>query len=129
MKKIALTEFARPRLFPSVPRANTIQDITAEEFEVYLNAHEPLQVLDGYAPFCKLYVYRNWTSTKALTVPITDENRHLLRSAYDARNDRELAVLTRWFEGVVPPIAEYLIPILYSQEQMAVEGTPMTFAR
>lgn len=122
---ITLTEFARPRLFPTEPRANTIQDITAEEFEAHLNTHEPLKVLDGYAPFCKLFVYPNWTSTKSLTVPITDENRHLLRSDYDARNDKELAVLTRWFEGVTPPVANYLIPILYSREQMAKEGTPV----
>ena len=123
--RIVLTDFARPRLFPTTPRANTIQDISASEFERYLNAHEPLQVLDGYAPFCKLFVYRNWTSTKALTIPITDENKHLLRSDYEARNDRELAVLTRWFEGVTPPVASYLIPILYSREQMAAEGTPI----
>ena len=35
--RIAMTEFARPRLFPREPRPNTIQDITAEEFERYLN--------------------------------------------------------------------------------------------
>ena len=122
---IVLTEFARPRLFPTVPRANTIQDISAEEFVTYLNTHEPLKVLEGYAPFCKLYVYRNWTSTKALTIPITDENRHLLQSGYEARNDNELGVLTRWFENVSPPIANYIIPILYSREQMAKEGSPV----
>ena len=77
---IVLTEFARPRLFPREPRRNTIQDITAADFERYLNEHEPLMVLDGYAPFCKLHVHRNWTSTRCLAVPITDDNRHLLRS-------------------------------------------------
>ncbi len=81
---IVLTEFARPRLFPAQPRRNTIQDITAEEFERYLNEHEPLKVLPGYAPFCVLHVHRNWTSTRCLTVPITDANRHLLRSDYEA---------------------------------------------
>ena len=119
---IVLTPFARPRLFPKERRANTIQDCTAEEFERYLNQHEPLKVLDGYAPFCKLHVYRNWTSTRCLTVPITEANRHLLRSGYEARNKAELPVLVRWFEGVEPPVAEYLIVILYSCEQMAKEG-------
>jgi len=122
---IHLTDFARARLFPRQRRANTIQDITAEEFEAYLNAHPPLQVLDGYAPFCKLYVYRNWTSTRCLTVPITDQNRHLLRSAYEARNRQELPVLVRWFEGVEPPVANYLLVILYSREQLEKEGTPI----
>ncbi|ROU06664.1 DUF3228 family protein [Lysobacter enzymogenes] len=120
---IILTDFARPRLFPREPRRNTIQDITAEEFERHLNEVPPLMVLDGYAPFCKLHVHRNWTSTRCLTVPITDENRHLLRSGYEARTKDELPVLVRWFEGVDPPVAEYLIVILYSREQLAKEGT------
>lgn len=122
---IALTDFARPRLFPREPRRNTIQDISAAEFERYLNAHAPLKVLDGYAPFCKLHVHRNWTSTKCLSVPITDANRHLLRSDYEARNSEELPVLVRWFEGLEPPVANFLIPILYSREQLAKEGSPI----
>src|SRR5690606_32591426 len=120
---IVLTDFARPRLFPREPRRNTIQDCTPEQFEQHLNAVAPERVLDGYAPFCKLHVHRNWTSTRCLTVPITADNRHLLRSDYEARNSSELPVLVRWFEGVEPPRAEYLIVILYSQEQLAKEGT------
>ena len=115
---IVLTEFARPRLFPREPRRNTLQDIGAEAFERHLNIHPPLQVLDGYAPFCKLHVHRNWTSTRCLTVPITDANRHLLRSAYEARAKEELPVLVRWFEGVEPPVASYLVVILYSRDGM-----------
>jgi hypothetical protein len=88
--RIVLTEFARPRLFPREPRRNTIQDITAAQFERHLNEHSPLKILDGYAPFCKLHVYRNWTSTRCLAVAITAANRHLLRSAYEARNSSEL---------------------------------------
>jgi len=122
---IVLTEFARPRLFPRERRRNTIQDCSAEAFEAYLNTHAPLCVLDGYAPFCKLFVYRNWTSTKCLTIPITDDNAHLLKSGYEARNTSELPVLTRWFEGVDPPVADYLIVILYDRAQMAKEGTPV----
>ncbi len=120
---IALTDFAIARLFPRQKRSNTIQDCTAAEFERYLNAHTPLKVLDGYAPFCKLHVHSNWTSTRCLTIPITPDNRHQLRSAYEARNSSELAVLTRWFEGVEAPRAGYLIPILYSRAQLQKEGT------
>lgn len=122
---ITLTEFARTRLFPREPRRNTIQDITAVEFERHLNAEPPLKVLDGYAPFCKLHVHRNWTSTRCLTVPVTDRNRHLLRSAYEARTREELPVLVRWFEGIEPPVADYLLVILYSREQLAREHTPI----
>ncbi|WP_022977529.1 DUF3228 family protein [Nevskia ramosa] len=122
---IVLTPFARPRLFPKKPRPNTIQDISAAEFEQHLNRHEPDRVLDGYAPFCKLHVHRNWTSTRCLTVPISDSNRHLLKSAYEARNQDELPVLTRWLEGVQAPIANWLVVILYSREQLAREGSPI----
>lgn len=119
---IVLTTFARARLFPGERRANTIQDCTPEAFERHLNVESPLKMLDGYAPFCKLHVHRNWTSTRCLTVPITDDNRHLLRSAYEARTRDELPVLVRWFEGVEPPVAGYFVVILYSREQLAKEG-------
>ena len=120
---IVLTDFARPRLFPREPRRNTIQDCTPDAFERRLNEATPLKVLEGYAPFCKLHVHRNWTSTRCLAVPITDANRHLLRSGYEARTKDELPVLVRWFEGIEPPVAEYLVPILYSRDQLAREGT------
>lgn len=120
--RIILTDFARTRLFPREPRRNTIQDCTPEAFERHLNDTPPVKVLPGYAPFCQLHVHRNWTSTRCFAVPITDGNRHLLRSAYEARTDAELPVLVRWFEGVEPPVADYLIVILYSREQLAKEG-------
>ncbi len=122
---IVLTEFACPRLFPTEPRRNTVQDCTPDAFVRRLNDETPVAVLDGYAPFCKLHVHRNWTSTRCMTIPIDDENRRFLRSAYEARTTDELPVLVRWFEGVEPPVADYLIAILYSREQMAKEGTPI----
>jgi hypothetical protein len=122
---IVLTPFARTRLFPRAARRNAIQDCTPEQFERQLNDATPLRVLDGYAPFCKLHVHPNWTSTRCLTVPITEANRHLLRSGYEARSREELPVLVRWFEGVAPPVAAYLLPILYSREQLAREGAPI----
>ena len=123
--RIVMTDFALPRLFPRVPRRNTIQDVTARQFEHHLNEQPPLKVLPGYAPFCSLHVHRNWTTTRCLTIPVTDANRHRLRTAYEARNSAELPVLVRWFEGIEPPVAEYLIPILYSREQLAAEGSPI----
>lgn len=122
---IVLTPFARARLFPREPRGNTIQDCTPETFQQRLNDEAPFKVLDGYAPFCQLHVHRNWTSTRCLTVPITDANRHQLRCAYEARTRAELPVLVRWFEGVQPPVANWLLVILYSREQLAKEGEPI----
>ena len=122
---LVLTDFARPRLFPADGRRTAIQDCTPDEFVARLNAEPPVRVLDGYAPFCKLHVHRNWTSTKCSVIPVTDANRHLLRSAYEARTREELPVLVRWFEGLEPPVAQYLVPILYDRAQMAKEGTPI----
>lgn len=122
---IVLTPFAQARLFPRERRGNTIQDCTPAEFERRLDADAPFAVLQGYAPFCRLHVHRNWTSTRCLTVPITAQNRHLLRSAYEARTKAELPVLVRWFEGVEPAVANWLVAILYSREQLAKEGAPI----
>ena len=122
---IVLTEFARQRLFPSDGRRTAIQDCTPAQFEARLNAEAPERILPGYAPFCRLHVHRNWTSTKCSVVPLTDANRVHLRTAYEARTRDELPVLVRWFEGIEPPVAAYLVPILYSHEQMAKEGTPI----
>ncbi|MCS3845866.1 hypothetical protein GGR70_000801 [Xanthomonas campestris] len=122
---IVLTPFARPRLFPRDGRRNAIQDCTPEQFIQRLNDETPVRVIEGYAPFCRLHAHRNWTSTRCLTVPITDANRHQLRSGYEARNSQELPVLVRWFEGVEPPVATYLLPILYSRDQLAKEGSPI----
>jgi hypothetical protein len=116
---IVLSEFARQRLFGAELR---ILGPGADEFESELNQREPQAVLDGYAPFCKLHVHRNWTATPVGAIEITPENQHLLRSAYEARTAEELPVLTRWFEGLEPPKAGYLIAILYSREQMSREG-------
>ncbi len=122
---ITLTSFARTRLFPREPRRNTIQDCTPETFERRLNEQAPSKVLDGYAPFCKLHVHRNWTTTRSLTLPITAQNRDLMRSGYEARSRNELPVLVRWFEDIEPPIANWLIVILYSREQLAREASPI----
>lgn len=123
---ITLSQFARQRLFPGPSRMDKIQGTTPEAFEAWVNAHKPLDVLDGYAPFCKLFVYQNWTDTRVMAVKITQANRHLLRSAYEARVKEELPVLTRWFEGLTgdhaPPKAKYLLVIVYDREQMHKEG-------
>ena len=122
---IVLTEFARGRLFPADGRRTAIQDCTPDAFVHHLNQHAPLKILDGYAPFCKLHVHRNWTSTRCSVIAITPDNDHQLRSAYEARTRQELPVLVRWFEGLEPAVANYLLPILYSRAQLAREDTPI----
>ncbi len=112
---IVLTQFARTRLFPRERRRNAIQDCTPEQFIQRINDETPVRVIEGYAPFCQLHVHRNWTSTRCLTAPISDDNRHQLRSGYEARSTQELPVLVRWFEGVEPPVAVYLLDVYKRQ--------------
>lgn len=122
---IVLTGFARARLFPREPRASAIQDCDADAFVARLNAEAPVAVLAGYAPFCRLHVHPNWTSTRCSVIAIDDSNCQHLRSGYEARTREELPVLVRWFEGCTPPRARYLVPILYDRAQLAREGTPI----
>ena len=126
---IELTDFARRRLFPGDGRRTAIQDITPEAFVARLNAEPPVRVIDGYAPFCKLHVHRNWTSTKCSVIAIDDGNRHRLRSAYEARTPAELPVLVRWFDGLEPPVANYLVPILYDREPRHAGETKYPFSK
>jgi hypothetical protein len=82
----------------------------------------------GYAPFCKHVFVRNpFASVKTAVLAITPENSHLLRSAYEARTEKELPVLQRWFDassalGGAMPTAKYLDVILYSREQIREEN-------
>lgn len=120
--RIVLTEFARTRLFGEEAGGPRIRGCDAGAFVDHLTAHPPERLLAGYAPFCQLAVYRNWTATPVSALPITSANAHLLRSAYEARTPAELPVLTRWLEGIEAPVAAYLLVILYSAEQLATEG-------
>lgn len=68
-------------------------------------------------------------------LPITKENEQCLRTRYEARNDKELPVLTRYFdrelllegkeESDVFPVAKYIDLILYSREQIEKENAAM----
>jgi hypothetical protein len=87
---IVLTEFARPRLFPRVPRPNTIRDITAEAFERHLNEHEPLAVLPGCATTANS---RCWCAARRASMPA---QRGVLE------RERELALVPPWHRRRVP---------------------------
>lgn len=52
-------------------------------------------LVDGYAPFCKHVFVPNFVGAKVGSLKVTDDNKHLLRSAYTRRRPEELAVLTR----------------------------------
>lgn len=68
-------------------------------------------LIDGYAPFCKHLFMPNFDDTiRDGSVEITAENEHLMKTAYEARNEKELPVLVRFFPGesLTPPVSKYL---------------------
>ena len=82
-----------------------------------------IDILDGYAPFCKLLVTTNMTDAKTGTLPITLENYQYLRSGYSARRKTEFSVLSRWLDlPLGKPKAKYIISVLYSKEQIDKES-------
>ena len=87
-----------------------------------------VQLKDGYAPFCKHLFIENFTNTPAQAIAITEDNKGLLQSGYEARTSSELAVLMRWFPAAsVPalPPARFLDLILYSKAQIQIENEAM----
>lgn len=122
--QVELTQFCMQRHFAVDRPGTVITDQTPAQFLNELNRqlkNGTAKVVDGYADFCKLIFVKNWTNAKAGTLPITDENRHLLKSDYKARTEGELPVLMRWFEGIDAPVAEWLCVVVYSKEQLEKE--------
>lgn len=132
---IVLTQFAADRHFDPDKAGTTITDRSAEQFgqEIRECSDKPMP---GYAPFCKLLFMRNWTNAHVGTIPILPHTERFLKSGYSAREENELPVLVRWFEGIpietpellardfiTIPRAEYLCLVLYSKEHLAKEGT------
>jgi len=128
---IVLSDFVKKILFDPYNGGTCITDRSPETFEkemdTYLRANSShgmlLETIEGYAPFCKLFVFKNWTNAIAGTMPINPLSRHLLYSDYVARNDKELPVLVRCIESNNIPTAKYLIVVAYDSEQMAKEGS------
>jgi hypothetical protein len=113
-------------------------NISIQKFEEIANSRfDASDLQDGYAPFCKhLFLENDFTDARVNVLPITKENEHCLRSKYEARNDKELPVLTRYFSrelleqnksgnGDVFRVAKYLDLILYSREQINKENEAM----
>lgn len=127
---IKITNFAKERHFDPKGAFTKITDMTPEGFEKELNFKLSSQnletfpkILEGYGDFCKLIVVENFTNAKIGSLPINISNYQYLRTGYSARNNRELPVLSRWFELPLPvPLAEYLVVVVYSKEQLDKEG-------
>jgi len=81
------------------------------------------KLLDGYAPFCKLLMVKNFCKVKTGTMKITNENFIYLRSGYKSRVANELPVLSRWFDlPLGAQEANYISIVLYNKEQLMKES-------
>lgn len=112
----------------------TVFTTSISEFEDIANARwDESKLVDGYAPFCKhIFIKNDFTDAEVNVLEINHENEKFLRTNYEARNSKELPVLTRFFpkELVVSddkplPKAKYLDLILYSREQIMKENEAM----
>ena len=121
--RIAITDFALRNWEPDASGTRML-GIAPETLVERCNAAlaQGADLVPGYAPFCKHLFLENDTATRCGFSPITDANRHLLRSGYRARRESERAVLERWFEGMEAPRAEWLDVILYSHAQLVAEA-------
>jgi len=132
--KIVLPEFALSH-FDGTKHSPAIPGITPEQFRTEINERVPVQVEKGYAPFCSLIWFENWTNAQAGIVPLTNEALPFIRTEYEARRETELPVLTRYLElpalirdssdGNLILRAKYLCVIVYDKDQMAKEGSPI----
>jgi hypothetical protein len=120
---IKLTDFAKRHFDQNFNGTKVLVDMKV--FENYISKTRPHKIMDGYADFCKILVYRNTENmVRTGTMKISLETFPYIRSGYSARTSSELPVLHRWLElpnGIQPPIAEYLIVIVYSKEQLEKE--------
>lgn len=108
------------------------------EFEKIINDYytsnissNPSILKSGYAPFCKHLFIKNFIpDLSSTTVTITDKNSHLIRTAYEARTEKELPVLRRYIlkedlDESHKQASLFLDVILYSKEQITLENKAM----
>ena len=147
LKNIRVTKFGS-RHFDRKFGGTKILDVSIGEFENHINdgihsyndikecanrgiphhissvyGAEVVDVIDGYAPFCKLLVVKNFTEAKTGTLPIKPEYQSYIRHGFSSRRDSELAVESVWIDmpRMFVPKADYLVVVLYSREQIEQE--------
>ena len=108
-----------------------------KEFEKIVNDHyvknlnEGINILKpGYAPFCKHIFIKNFISDLTPSaIEISDNVKHLIKTTYEARTEKELPVLRRYIN--ITDVKDKLNPavfldvILYSKEQITLEDQSM----
>lgn len=93
--------------------------------DLYIKGH-PLK--DGYAPFCKHMFIENFIKdVYPSTIEINESSSLLIKTAFEARTDKELPVLRRFVNKTDVQLtpAKYLDVILYSKSQIIEENKAM----
>ena len=84
-----------------------------------------IKLEDSQWDFCKYLIFKNtFNEIKSSVTKINLNIYPYIRSAYSSRTPDELPVLSRWVElppGFELPIAEYIVIVLYSREQLLKE--------
>ncbi|KAJ1412251.1 hypothetical protein B484DRAFT_455411 [Ochromonadaceae sp. CCMP2298] len=84
-------------------------------------------MVDGYAPFCKHVFIPNFADMDCGYAEINTQNTPLIESCYEARTEKELAVLIQYIDRtkITAPKATHMDIILYSREQITKENLAM----
>lgn len=99
LKKIVLDPFCFKQFDKS--KTNLFINYNMEDFTEKINSYyienKDKCLKDGYAPFCKHIFIENFTDAPVGYLKITSDNEHLIRTSYEARTEKELPVLRRFF--------------------------------
>lgn len=122
---VGLAPFAEKH-FPTQGNRNAMIKAPIEEFLAFVNsaiAQGKTLEKKSSMDFCRYVFIPNFTQAQPSHVRIDNTNAQWLRSAYKAREERELPVLERWFSFPVPlEPSRFLMFILYSREQLEKEA-------
>ncbi len=127
--KIQYTSFVL-RQFAEKFAGTNLSKVDQDKFLEHVNFHANIagnksrstKLIDGKWDFLKYLIFENWDKRiKQQVVPITDQNRNKIKSDYKARTPEELPVLSRYIELKKLPMANYIVVVLYSREQLLKE--------
>lgn len=122
---IAIAPFAEKN-FLSEGKRKAMINAPIQGFVDFVNSViESKQVIERSSnmDFCRYLFVPNFTDAQPSHLRIENSNAQWLRSAYEARTEKELPVLIRWFDLPVKlEPAKMLMLILYSREQLLKEA-------
>jgi len=138
--KIEITKFAQRHWFKD-GSGTKLTDWPLDQFKDYINSIDPIVDSGGtkfrHVPYIKHHP--EWSFCKYLMIPLNNINKKIrtgqvrntlqigpyIRTGYIRRIDSEAPYLSRWVElphGHWSELAEWLVVVLYSKEQLDLES-------